>query len=208
MLIVGAGGLAAQLFDELLALKAQDIVFWSEEETKYQCIKENFKIINTDEEVVDYFNNNSTAFVTGIWDIMNRKRLTEKFLNLGGELTTYMSPFHYLSSYTTVGNGSIIMHKASSESGVSIGENCIINKRANFGHGCSISAYCSIGPYSIVASDVEIGENCYVGMGAIIQPKVKIGNNVVLSAGAVVTKNIPDNAVLAGVPAKIRFIKK
>jgi sugar O-acyltransferase (sialic acid O-acetyltransferase NeuD family) len=207
MLILGAGGLASQLFDDLIATK-QKVVFWSETETAYSCIKDHFKILQNDQEVAEHFKNTSPLFVAGIWNIEHRKRLTEKFSNLGGELSTFITPFSYLSSYTSVGKGSVILQKASSEPGVTIGENCIVNKRANFGHGCTISSYCSIGPYSIIASDAIVGENCYIGMGSIIQPKMKIGNNVIISAGAVVTKNIPDNAVVDGVPARIRFFRK
>lgn len=51
-----------------------------------------------------------------------------------------------------------------------------------------------------------IGDNCYVGAGAIVLGPIKIGDNVTIAAGAVVTKDVPDNCVVAGVPAKI--IKK
>ena len=53
----------------------------------------------------------------------------------------------------------------------------------------------------------EIGDNCYFGAGAKIFGPVRIGNNVVVGANAVVTKDIPDNAVVGGVPAKIIRIK-
>jgi sugar O-acyltransferase (sialic acid O-acetyltransferase NeuD family) len=208
MLIAGAGGLAAQLFDDLIAMNATDIVFWSETKTKYPCIEENFKILQSDQEVIEHFRIVSRSFAVGIWDIDNRRRLTEKFKSLGGELASFITPFCYLSSYTTIGTGSIVLQKVSSEPGVSIGQNCIVNKRANFGHGCTVSSFCSIGPYAIVSADVEMGENCYVGMGAIILPKVKIGNNAIVSAGAVVTKNVAESAVVSGVPARVRFIKK
>jgi sugar O-acyltransferase (sialic acid O-acetyltransferase NeuD family) len=208
MLIVGAGGLASQLFDDIITLKKDDFVFWSEENSKYRCINEHYKILKTDYEVVDYFTLKSTSFVVGIWDVEARKRLTEKFKKLGGQLVSFITPFSYLSSYTAVGNGSVIMHKASAEPGVIIGESCIVNKRANFGHGCFIAPYCNIGPYAIIGSDAEIGEGSCIGMGAIVQPKIKIGKNVIIAAGAVVTKNIPDNRVVSGVPGKIRFIRK
>ena len=55
-------------------------------------------------------------------------------------------------------------------------------------------------------SEVSIGQYSLIGAGARIMPGVHIGRNVVVGANAVVTKNIPDNCVVAGVPAKI--IKK
>lgn len=54
---------------------------------------------------------------------------------------------------------------------------------------------------------VTVGDNCYFGLGAKIFGNVTIGNNVTIGAMSVVTKDIPDNAVVAGIPAKIIRIK-
>lgn len=56
-----------------------------------------------------------------------------------------------------------------------------------------------------ITKPIEIKDNVYIGMNSIIMPGVTIGSNVVIGAGSVVNKNIPDNSVYAGVPAK--FIK-
>lgn len=50
---------------------------------------------------------------------------------------------------------------------------------------------------------IEIGDNVFVGTGATILYDVKIGNNVVIAAGTYVNKDIPDNSVVGGVPAKV-----
>ena len=56
--------------------------------------------------------------------------------------------------------------------------------------------------YTRVAN-VSIGNNVFVGAGTIVLPGVSIGNNVVIGAGSVVAKDIPDNSVAVGVPAKV-----
>ncbi len=73
---------------------------------------------------------------------------------------------------------------------MTIGKNVTINKGATI-----------LSPGKVV-----IEENAWIGIGAIICPGVTIGRNAVVAAGAVVTKDVPDNVVVAGVPAKI--IKK
>lgn len=50
---------------------------------------------------------------------------------------------------------------------------------------------------------VTIGHNAWIGGRAVINPGVKIGNNVVIASGAVVTKDVPDNVVVGGNPAKV-----
>lgn len=54
-----------------------------------------------------------------------------------------------------------------------------------------------------IAKPVSIGNDVWIGGNVTILPGVRIGNNVVVAAGAVVTKDIPDNCVVGGVPAKL-----
>lgn len=54
-------------------------------------------------------------------------------------------------------------------------------------------------------AEIQIGNNVFVGVNSIIMPGVTIGNNCIIGAGSIVTKDVPDNSVVAGVPA--RFIK-
>ena len=54
-----------------------------------------------------------------------------------------------------------------------------------------------------IASPVSIGDDVWIGANVTILSGVKIGNNVVIAAGAVVTKDVPDNSLVGGVPAKL-----
>ncbi len=51
--------------------------------------------------------------------------------------------------------------------------------------------------------DIHIGSGCWIASGAIISGGVRIGNNVLVASGAVVSKDVPDFAIVGGVPAKI-----
>lgn len=50
---------------------------------------------------------------------------------------------------------------------------------------------------------IKIGNNVHIGINSIILPGVTIGNNVIIGCGSIVTKDVPDNSVVAGVPAKV-----
>lgn len=50
---------------------------------------------------------------------------------------------------------------------------------------------------------IVVGDNVQIGSHAMIMPGVTIGSNVVIGAGAIVTKNVPDNCVVAGIPARV-----
>lgn len=53
------------------------------------------------------------------------------------------------------------------------------------------------------AKPVTIGNNVWIGGSSVINPGVEIGDNVVIASGAIVTKNVPDNVVVGGNPAKV-----
>jgi maltose O-acetyltransferase len=57
--------------------------------------------------------------------------------------------------------------------------------------------------FSAITASVEIGDYVFIGPRAIILPGVTIGKGAVVAAGAVVTKNVPEFAVVGGVPAKV-----
>ena len=53
------------------------------------------------------------------------------------------------------------------------------------------------------ASEIRIGNDVWLGANVTILPGVTIGDNVIVGAGAVVTKDIPDNSLALGVPARV-----
>jgi acetyltransferase-like isoleucine patch superfamily enzyme len=84
--------------------------------------------------------------------------------------------------------------------GIHIGKNTIIAS-----HTTISSHKLSRNPdsYPFIKFDTYIGDNCLIGVGAFIMPGVIIGNNCVVGSGSIVTKNVPNNVIVAGNPAKI-----
>ena len=81
--------------------------------------------------------------------------------------------------------------------GVVLHGRTIIGDRVIIGQNVTIGR--SLGPEEIPF----VGNNVYISTGAKIIGKIKVGNNVLIGANSVVTKDIPDNCIVAGVPAKI-----
>jgi|SRR5699024_5203325 len=84
--------------------------------------------------------------------------------------------------------------------GINIGDGALIGMNvtiATLNHGLSLETR-----NTTYASPVNIGDNVWIGSSATILPGVTIGDNAVVAAGAVVTKDVPENTVVAGVPAK------
>jgi serine O-acetyltransferase len=79
----------------------------------------------------------------------------------------------------------------------------VIHKNAIIGNNCFISHQVTIGGKTGYSKVPIIGDNVIIGSGAKIIGPVSIGNNVQIGANAVVVKDIPDNKIAAGIPAKI-----
>ena len=79
----------------------------------------------------------------------------------------------------------------------------VIHNRAVIGDFCHIDQNVTVGGTSKIKKVPIIGNNVYIGAGAMVIGPVKIGNNVVIGANSVVIKDIPDECLVAGVPARI-----
>ncbi len=106
----------------------------------------------------------------------------------------------------TVGKGVFINSGCcfQDQGGIEIGDNCLIGQQvviATLNHNLSPDKR-----KDMIPKPVKIGKNVWVGAHATILSGVEIGDNAVIAAGAVVTKDVPPNTVVGGVPAKI--IKK
>jgi acetyltransferase-like isoleucine patch superfamily enzyme len=88
---------------------------------------------------------------------------------------------------------------------VRIGAQCVIADRAmfiDFDHGV-VEVERPIRVQGIYKRDVEVGSNVWIGYGACILRGVRVGDNAIVGTNSVVTRDVPANAVVAGVPARI-----
>jgi acetyltransferase-like isoleucine patch superfamily enzyme len=88
---------------------------------------------------------------------------------------------------------------------VSIGRECIVADRVmliDFDHGV-VEVERPIREQGIYKRDVRVGHNVWIGYGACLLRGVTVGNNCVIGTYSVVNRNVPDNAVVAGIPARV-----
>jgi acetyltransferase-like isoleucine patch superfamily enzyme len=88
---------------------------------------------------------------------------------------------------------------------VSIGRECIVADRVmliDFDHGV-VETERPIRLQGIYKRDVRVGNNCWIGYGACILRGATVGDNAIVGTSTVVTKDVPANAVVGGVPARL-----
>ncbi|MER3482961.1 MAG: serine acetyltransferase [Meiothermus sp.] len=101
----------------------------------------------------------------------------------------------YIPYETQVASGLHIGHFG----GIVVNENAIIGKNCNLSHGVTLG---QTNRGKRQGSPV-IGDNVYIGPGAKVIGHVRVGNNVAIGANCVVTSDIPDNAVVVGIPGRV-----
>lgn len=197
MLLFGASGHAKVIYDCLVSKKINLEVIFDDDKSKIKFL-EKIPVKTYD----SHFQNNEEIIIA-IGDNKIRKLISKKIVHRFG---TVFHESSIISPYSSVEEGTVVFQNAIIQSGSKIGKHCIINTKASIDHDCTIGDFVHIGPNSTVCGGVFIGEGTFLGAGCTIIPNLKIGSNVTIGAGSIVLKNVPDNVLIFGNPAKI--IKK
>jgi len=169
------------------------------------------KIIGTDDDLRDIYKSGihyTLITVGSTKDNTKRCTLFNMAKEIGYEFPVIISPEAIVNESVRMDEGTVIMPGSIINIDSSIGNNCIINTGAIIEHDCKIGNHCHIAPGVHISGAANIGKLSFIGIGAIIIQGIKIGKNVIIGAGSVVIKDIPDNVIAVGNPAKIIKSKK
>jgi acetyltransferase-like isoleucine patch superfamily enzyme len=120
------------------------------------------------------------------------------------DTVTVFPPFHSdFGKNTTLGKHIFINSgcKFQDQGGISIGDDCLIGHNtvlATLNHDLDPSRRADMHP-----SPVTIGRNVWIGANVTVLPGMRIGDNAVVAAASVVTRDVPDNAIVVGSPARV-----
>ena len=204
MLIIGAGGLARQLIDEL---DNQNLLegsfFYDDMEICPTPFLGSFPVISSESKVLDHFKSYDRRFVLAVGGPNNRELLFNRFKSIGGTPNSVLAAHaHYSKFNLQIGEGTVILSNCVIECSVFIGKGVLINLSCAITHETYIGDFCDIGPGAVICGASKIGNNVLIGAGAIILPGIHIGDHAVIAAGAVVTRNVKSGETVYGVPAK------
>lgn len=200
MVVVGASGHAKEVFDS--CQNTENLFFFDNVSSFDKPVLFERKIIQSFDELLDI--ETQKEFILGLGGVLHRYNLYQKFVNFGFSPQSIIAKNAQVSDSANLGEGLNIMSFVFIGPDSKIGKGSLINVQASVHHDVEIGDFVEVSPGAKILGNSTIGAFSTIGTNATILPKIKIGKNVIVAAGAVVTKDIPDNCLVAGVPAQIK----
>lgn len=163
-----------------------------------------YQVIGTDDDISKYVELAEFVITVGQIDSPHlRVKLHNMVKQVGGCLANIVAPTAYVSKYSRIGKGTVVMHHSMVNSDAVIGEGCIINSFANIEHDVTMGSCCHISTGAMVNGNCTLGNGVFVGSHTVINQGLRICDEVVIGSMSVVNKSIQNKGVYVGIPANL-----
>ncbi len=202
LLIFGAGG-HAKVVAEAAQLSGYDVAgFVDQSPDLRNAVILGIPVLG-DGSILESSNWADCDMIVAIGDNGLRATIANRLLAIGRRFVTVVHPASTISPSAILGEGTVVLAGAVINSSAVIGKHGIINTMASVDHDCTLADFVHISPGVHLAGDCHIGEMAHIGIGACVLPNLSVGPRSTIGAGAVVTRDIPDDVIAVGVPAKV-----
>lgn len=145
--------------------------------------------------------------VSAIGNPRVRQTVMERVASLGMGTATIIHPNVEYSRWVEIGVGAVICAGTILTTNIELGLQVQINLDCTVGHDVIMGDYTTLAPGAHISGWVHLGRRVYVGTGAVIingtqESPLLVGDDAVIGAGACVTKSVPPNMTVVGVPAR------
>lgn len=137
-----------------------------------------------------------------IGDSATRLSAAARFEALGFDLPPLLHPSVIRAAGAEVAAGAVALPRAVIGAGARVGRLAILNTGAILEHDAVLGEGAHAGPGAVLPGGVRVGPRALIGAGAACRPYVTIGADAVVGVGAAVTEDVPEGAVVGGVPAR------
>jgi len=202
--ILGAGGFGRELY-HLIDKDNYDVVGFIDNFSNLENLP--ISIIGGDGIIESLKSKNIAEYLAiAIGDMRVRRKLYNLCMRNDIDLPKIIHSSATILTSSRIGNGTFVYPGSVIMNDCKIGNSVLVNSGVTMGHDVEIGDFSNINPGVHLAGGIKIGEECMIGIGTSIRENIKIGNRVVIGAGSVVVKDIPDDSLIYGVPAKIQNI--
>lgn len=204
--IIGAGGQAIETFSIFEARGLSSNVLGFLEENSNRVGKKILGKPINDLEYLFQDSNFLTSQIVCAIGTTKRKRLIIELERKCAKFTRVIHPSAITSIHSKIKEGSIIAPLSVINPMATIGQHVIINYGSTVGHGSTIGDYSTISPGARISGNVKLKEQVFIGNNASVNEGLCIGKGAIIGAGSVVTNDVPDLALVVGIPGKIKKI--
>lgn len=199
--IIGAGGHGKVVLDIInKSEQFQAAAFLDDNSSLHNQVINDLKVAGSSDRALA--DDKAVIFAVGNNEI--RKKLFKLMENNDLEFINAVHPDAVINSYVTQGKGNVIAAGAVINSNTKIYDNVIINTGTTVDHDCIIESHVHLSPGVNLGGNVRVKAGAHIGIGAVALPGISIGKNSVVGAGSVVTRDVPNDVKVVGVPAKER----
>ena len=146
--------------------------------------------------------NKGYHFLLGIGDNKIREKIARIIEARSESILTLIHPTAAVSSTALIGKGVVAAPNVSINALVQVEAFAILNTGCIIEHECRVGTASHIAPGAVLTGNVCVGNQTFVGANSVIRQELTIGNNVIIGAGSVVLRDIPDNEIWVGNPAR------
>lgn len=201
IVILGASLFAEEIADVLSDMEGYEVVGFVEGRDRKRCESKLLGLpIHWIDDIAPLRDSCRSVCAVGSTE---RKGFIEQAAAQGLRFVIVVHPSAQVSRTVEIGEGTIISRGVIIASHTRIGRHVVVNRGCLVGHHVNIGDYVTISPGSNISGKTNVGDSTFVGMGAIIIDGISVGSHSVVGAGSVVTRDIPDNVVAFGVPARV-----
>ena len=201
ILVIGAGGHAKSVIDALLSVGEYDKIAVLEDFGTKEIL--GFKVIGKVNEAKKFLDEYQNA-VVAVGDNDYRLKTINYLKGLGYNLPCIIHKKAYVSRFSSIREGSVVLGGAFINANVKIGIGVIINSSVTVEHDCIVADGVHLSPNSVVCGGVIVGDKTWIGSGATVIDHINIGKKVIIGAGSVVIRNMQDNVTAYGNPARVK----
>ena len=206
MLIVGAKGFAKEVLEIILHEHlSNEIVFFDDLSIDgNKKLYDKYRILRNLKEASNYFQQIDNRFTLGLGNPIIREQLRERLESAGGILCSSISHLSHIGSHdVSIGVGVNILPGAKISNSTFINDGCIVYYNSIITHDVYLGKFVEVSPNSALLGRCRIGDYTKIGANSTVLPDISVGKNCIVGAGSVVTKDVPDNTTVFGVPARI-----
>ncbi len=201
--IYGAGGLGREVLELATIINSQtnkwdDIIFVVDGDAPESV---NGAKVYSFENALSTFKNN-IEMVMGIGEPAVREKLFKKIEDNNINSPVLIHPSVYIPNTTTIDKGTIIQYGCFISCNVKIGKNVFLQPQVNIGHDDNIKEGAILSGFANLAGHVTIGKYSYVGLSTAIKENISVGDYSIVGMYSAVYKDIPDEMIAMGNPAR------